>query len=562
MEELDLHFVRGDPDFGIASEGKFISDISEIISFVSKVKDTVKSINLNNQAAIKEIPEVIGECKQIEKLNISHTGITEIPDFIFTLPNLQNLSCCCSEVHEFPIGVFKAQKLKRLHIRINKDWKMPKEIAAMPDLETLLLDLYTSSDMPNNLGVLKKLKQLIIAAKYTEGDVPDLPSSLAKHPSLKELSYIDPFYRYRKNFNMDTAVKTLSSCHEFNTLKLSGFSVGKGHKALSALKNLKKLALSHLLVDGDIFASVKDLHQLEVLGIWGSEFRINTIPDIFSNMQDLQEFSFAGNIVTQLPPSIYTLSKLKTLAIGSTGVTSIDDKIGDLQNLEKLHVYDCLLEKLPDSVLKLPNLKTLNIEENVFKEADINQIKAKVNSLKQEGKKIELICGDQGYRQMVKKLRVFNIKAADAPVDKELYNKFCQNAVKESPHAIKYVNARNLHKKHYAEICMQAIRRTGSAALLNFVTGEALGRHYFPVCMEGARSPEIGDTFNLIRDDLLSDNEYVQVCIEAALHNKSADFINNINTEAFQKRFKRDIYERICWVAALHNPNTISKIKR
>jgi len=562
MEELDLHFVREDPDFGIASEGKLINDINEIINRIRKVKDTVKAININNQAAVKVIPEIFGECKQLEKLNISHTGITEIPDFIFTLPNLQNLSCCCSEVREFPASVFKAQKLKRLHIRINKDWTMPKEIAAMPDLETLLLDLYTSSEMPNNLGVLKSLKQLIIAAKYTEGDVPDLPSSLAKHPSLKELSYIDPFYRYRKNFNLDTAVKILSSCSVFETLKLSGFSVGKGHKALSSFKNLKKLALSHLLIDGDIFASIKDLRKLEVLGIWGSEFKISEIPDMFSNMPDLQEFSFAGNIVTDIPPSIYTLSKLKTFAIGSTGVASIDDKIGNLQCLEKLHVYDSLLEKLPDAVLKLPNLKTLNIEENIFREAEINQIKAKVNALKQQGRKIELICGDQGYRQMVKKLRVINIKAAKNPIDKDLYCKFCQNAIRENPHAIKYVNGNNLHKRHYAEICIQAIRKTSSSALLEFITPEALSRHYFPVCMEAARSSEIGDTFHLIRDKLLSDNEFIQVCLEAALHNKSADFIDNINTDAFQKRFKRDIYERICWVAALHNPSTISKIKR
>jgi hypothetical protein len=78
--------------------------------------------------------------------------------------------------------------------------------------------------------------------------------------------------------------------------------------------------------------------------------------------------------------------------------------------------------------------------------------------------------------------------------------------------------------------------------------------------MEAAGCPDIARNFKLIRDDLLTDNEYIQVCLKAALHNESANFLANFNNEAFNKRFSRKVYEHICWVTVLHNPQSILKM--
>jgi len=59
-----------------------------------------------------------------------------------------------------------------------------------------------------------------------------------------------------------------------------------------------------------------------------------------------------------------------------------------------------------------------------------------------------------------------------------------------------------------------------------------------------------------VRDDFLKDNEYIQVCIEAALRNVYPEFLIHVN----HKRLKREDYERVCWVAILHLPSTISKM--
>jgi Leucine-rich repeat (LRR) protein len=558
MTELDLHWTAEDPDLGIPSEGVCCKDISEIIERIREVKDTVKKINLNNQLSLTEVPAVLGECTQLEELNISHTKLTEIPEYIFTLPNLRVLSCCCNALFQFPKNIFKAEKLEKLHIRINKEWAFPAEVCSLQNLKILTADLYSHSALPENMGSLQNLEELTLVTKYDEGDVPSLPESFRRHDALKKLTINDPFYRKRKNFDLASAAQTLSSCNEIEFIKLSGVAVGYGHQHLSSLTRLKELELRHLLVEGNIFDSISCLHNLEKLDIWGSEFRITEIPDIFGSMKQLRSFSFAGNIVLELPPSIYELDNLVSLEIGSTGISVIDEKIINLKNLTNLQLYDNILEKLPNSVFSLPRLKILNIEENIFNSGSIAAIREKLKALAAKGQRIQFLFEGQGHRQMVKKLRALkNIEKMDTPV----YARYCQNAVFENPYAIKYIDKLKLHNtKFYQDICIAAVKKTCSA--MENIDIDTLGKSsYFSVCMEAAGSHDIGNAFNLIKKELLADNEYIQVCVKAALHNKSPIFLDNFNSEYFNKHFSREIYERLCWIAVLHYPPVISKME-
>jgi len=558
MEELDLHWTVEEPDLGIAAEGVYCKDFNEVAAHIAKAKDTVKTINLNNQPGLTEIPPVLGDCTLIEELNISHTKLNIIPGFLFDLPNLRVFSCCCSFLSQFPKGISNLKKLEKLHIRINKDWAFPEEICSLQNLKTLTVDLYNPAALPDSFGDLQNLEELTLTTKYNEGDIPPLPKTISKLGALKKLYINDPFYKNRKSFDLAAAAKALSSCGEFKTLKLSGIAVGEGHKGLSKLTGLNELELRHVVTEGDVFKSIAPLSKLEKLDIWGSEFKITEIPDIFDNMKELRFFSVAGNMILTLPPSIYNLEKLVSLEIGSTGISVLDEKIANLQNLENLQIYDNILEKLPDSIFKLPRLKILNIEENAFSQREIAAIQEKINSLAAKGQKIQFLFEKQGQRQMVKKLRTL---ANIDKMDTALYAKYCYSAVLENPYAIKYIDKSKLkNTKLYTEICIAAVKKTCFA--LENVDLETLDKsHYFYVCMEAACSPDIGNAFNLIKDDLLADDEYIQVCIAAALHNKSAAFLDFFNRESFTKRFSRGIYERVCWVAVLHYPPVIVKME-
>jgi len=552
-DELDLHWKDSDPDLGIASEGVLCKDMDDIILRISEVKDTVKKIKLDNQHAFNEVPAVLGECKLLEELNISHTNITKIPDFLFTLPNLHSLSLCCRDLIGFPRGISKAEKLTHLHLRINKNWTLPDVITSLKNLKTLFVDLYSDAELPKKLGVLTNLEELHLAIKYDEGVVPFLPDSLGKHPVLRKVSINDPFYKKRKVFDLEHAAQILSSCPKLESLILSGLSVGKGHQNLSRLTGLKELELRHLLVEGNIFDSTAKLHKLEKLDIWGSEFKIAELPDTFENFKELRGFSLAGNFINELPPSIYNLANLTSLEIGSTGITALDEKIGDLKNLERLHAYDNLLEKLPDAIFTLPRLELLNIEENFFRQEEIAAIKEKLDE-----KKIEFLYDGQGHRQYVKKLRALkNIDKMDI-ID---YYKLCVNAMNENMNAFKYVNKEKLQgSRYYAQLCVAAARKNYSA--LETIDPKMLEKsHYFLICAEAVKNRESGQIIKLIKDNFLTDEECIRICIEAAINNSYADFLDCLNGSSFMKRFSREIYERICWIAILHYPPTFSKMQ-
>jgi Leucine-rich repeat (LRR) protein len=493
QEELDLHWQSADDFFEIESDGILCKDMNDIVERISKVKDTVKKLNLNNQHALTEIPDIIKECKLIEELNISHTKINNIPDFVFALPALRVLSCCCKEVPSPPAGLAKAVKLEKLHIRINESWGFPKEISSLSELKILLIDIYSPSAFLKDLKNLNKLETLSLSIKYDKGAALNLPDSFLNHPTLKSFNMVDNVYKNYKLLDFDQTARVLSSCKALESLTLSCFTIKK-HNELAKISQLKRLELRHLLVDGNIFDSISSLQNLEKLGIMGSEFKITELPDIFGNLKGLGFFSFAGNFIRKLPPSLFTLSNLATLEIGATGISAIDDKIGDMKNLTTLHIYDNMLEKLPNSIFTLPKLAVLNIEENFFKHQDITAIKQKISAMHKSGQKIEFICSGQGHRLPVKKLRTLNFFES---INSEVYYKYCMAAVSEKPNALKY-----------------------------------------------------------IKDSFLKDNEYIQVCLEAALRNSYADFLININ----HKRLKREDYERICWAAILHLPSTISKM--
>jgi Leucine-rich repeat (LRR) protein len=554
METLALHWKDEDPDLGIASEGVYCEDINDIIGRIEIVKNTVTKIILNNQPAFTRIPEILQECEQLEILDISYTPIIKIPEFLFSLPNLQTLSCCCSSLLEPPTGFSKATKLENLHIQINRGWTFPEEIASMQNLSVLAVDLFTYAALPEDLGSLDHLHTLSLSIKYDKGDIPSLPGSFNGHPVFNKLIINDTFYRKRKNFDLELAAGILSSCPNFEVLKLSGISVGIGHQNLSLLTGIKELELRHLIVEDNIFDSLAGLHNLEKLDIWGSEFKITKMPDIFYNINKLQKFSFAGNMILDLPPSIYELKQLKILEIGSTGISSLDENIVNLENLERLHIYDSILDKLPSGVFTLPNLKVLNIDENIFTASTITAIKETLDALAQQDKIIEFSHDGQGHRQMVKRLRALrNIDTMELMT----YAKHCLNAINENPWALKYVNKNKIQGSIlYAELCLAAAKK--NCSVLEIIDTRLLAKgHYYFICKEAAKNQDIGNTFKNIKDEFLTDDEYILVCIEAALQNKSKDFLSYLN----MGRLSREIYERISWVAVMNCPQAISKME-
>lgn len=563
ITELDLHFQSEDPDMGLPNEGVCCDGMDDIIRRITEVKDTVKKINLNGQEELTEIPAVLSECVLLEELDLSYTNITHIPESVFSLPELRSLSINCSDLTCFPLGIFKAQKLEHLFINIKEGWDFPDEITSLKELKTLKIYIHSAIALSENMGALKKLEDLDLFYWSKGGGIQCLPSSFSEHPSLKKVE-IGAYFIEHKPFDLDMTANILASCPKLECLTLDCLSVGKTHQSLSLLSSLKELELRHLEVEGNPLESIATLSKLEKLLIYGSSFKLTELPDIFNNLPELCEFSFAGNFIPSLPPSFYNLEKLKILEVYGTGITSLKEKIGQLKNLEKICLYDNMLETLPDAVFDLPHLKHLNIMQNNFKRKEIARIRKR---LKEKGQGFEFYGNGQGLYIKVKKFR--SIKYSDIKEEirkknskwengkieyeaKKVYEKNCKDALDDNPNAIQYVNTEPFGHLDYFELCKIAVKESSNA--LKYVDAEKLRNYYCNICIEAAKRTGIKSAFEYVRDDLLEYDQYVKVCIEAALRECAGSFLESVNYE----RLNREDYERICWVAVISSPSSIS----
>jgi len=459
------------------------------------------------------------------------------------------------------------QKTKReLIIRLLEGDEIFQGINTWNMLTSLKLFIHSATNLIEELGTLKNLQEfelVIFHGDSLERKTLRLPESFAAHPVLKRVKISSIFSGSKQQpFDLDQAARIFASCPCFESLSLSNLSVGEGWQNLSLLTGLKELKLEDLSFSGNPFHSIALLHKLEKLTIYKDRYiitsNITELPDIFGNLSELRKFVIANNFVQEIPPSLYSLDKLERLEITGAGVASLDEKIGKLQNLGRLNLSDNMLDKLPEEATGLPRLAALNIARNNFRREEITKIRSRLKPRFKSGEKIQFSTKEQGHEQEVKKLLAMNKTAI---TDEEVYYNQCLAAVGEEPFSVGYIDTERISSLNYGLVCAEAMKKY--CFVLTHINPEKLDRsEYFDNCMTAARGNVgsfyhpigLGPRFQAIRDDLLSDNQYIRVCIETALNNDIIHFHKYLNL----KRLSREDYEHIWWVAILRYPYHLS----
>jgi hypothetical protein len=279
-----------------------------------------------------------------------------------------------------------------------------------------------------------------------------------------------------------------------------------------------------------------------------------------------------GNFFQEIPPSVYCLKNLKQLELAGAGVKTLDGNIGRLENLMYLLVYDNRIETLPESLYTLKKLKRLDLAANNFSRKAIAEIKGKFKAAgkipvknmpfdqddfdafdRYTGEKIQFIADHQGNMQKTKLLRATPLET-DSRGSYDSYIKKCEAAIDERPVAIGFVDTR-IGDYKYFELCERAAKHTGHAIMA--ADAEKLGKRYFSLLRTAIINAEnLCDNFKEIKESLLTDREYIELCILAALQNHYWEFPKKINV----KRLSREAYFRICWAAILHSPLCIGGV--
>ena len=133
---------------------------------------------------------------------------------------------------------------------------------------------------------------------------------------------------------------------------------------------------------------IKDFQSLEELNIKGNRLEsfndgilehknlkkliissngISQLPDL-SSLSNLEYLDCSSNGLLEIPESVFSLLKLKTLDFGyNHNIKSISHKINKLQHLESVNIYGNDIEVLPPKFSQLKNLLLLNVSGNPLK---------------------------------------------------------------------------------------------------------------------------------------------------------------------------------------------------
>jgi Leucine-rich repeat (LRR) protein len=358
--------------------------MTRIIDKIQAEKDTIKKINLSEQYSLTEIPEIIGQCFQLEKLDISFTSISEIPDFIFQLPNLKELNYLgCKKLQNQPKCFSSQQPLEKLSIYIGKHQTIPAEFENLTNLKSLVLS-GELKEIPKSIYNLATIEDLEIF----DTKISIFSTEIEKLSNLKKVSFWQSLFLPSDkpiSLNLEEIFQNLSKCN-----------------------NLKELYLNRNGID-KVPENIQLLSQLQTFS--AKENLLKSYPNSLYKLTNLKELDFGVNQLKEVSKGIGKLTQLKTLRLNSNWKNNLDtknlfDEIDELINLETLELFSCqsvkeipetisklkklkkldldnnLLEKLPKSILSMTQLKILRVSTNRISSEEINELKRHLTTTK------------------------------------------------------------------------------------------------------------------------------------------------------------------------------------
>lgn len=358
--------------------------MKKIIDKIVAEKETIKYINLSEQYSLYELPEIIKECKALEKLTISFTPIREIPNYIFDLPKLKELNFAgCKELRNQVIPFSASQPLEKLSLYANSSNTFFDEIEKLTKLKSLTIS-GKINEIPKSVFNLSSLQELVLF----DTQISTVPIEIGKLKSLKKFSISQAVFLPDDEYmplHLEELFKNLSQCHILKELHLNSNGIKQIPESIKLLKQLEVFsAEDNLIVSYN--KALHDLTKLKVLNLGINQLK--EIPTGIGQLTQLKILKLNSNWqnnfdAKNLFDEIYKLTDLETLELYSCqSIKAIPETISNLNKLKKLDVDNNLIEKLPRSIFNMTHLNTLRISSNKITPKEISEIKTHLTSTK------------------------------------------------------------------------------------------------------------------------------------------------------------------------------------
>lgn len=364
----------------------------------------VKNIEVIGYETLSEIPKNIGDLSDLESLTIRTRIIDSIPDSLFTISALKHLDLSGNKVKNLSEDISKLENLEYLDVSQNQLESIPDVLSKMTSLEDVIVYNNPLKDINEDLA----FKTYPINHVYNEKVESHVPVIYAKNILVLNSSWLEiPFSRICEitiNKKVDTlrvessemvtkllnsgSLHTLSHIKSLDLCWVPWEELGAEGSQAEGMWVKTRNSYSEEAKVKEIPDAIKDFQSLENLNIKGNRLEsfnngilqlknlkkliissnsISQLPDL-SSLSNLEYLDCSSNRLLEIPESIFSLLKLKTLDFGyNHNIKSISDKIHQLQDLESLSLEVNDIEFLPPKFSQLKNLLSLNASGNPLK---------------------------------------------------------------------------------------------------------------------------------------------------------------------------------------------------
>ena len=207
---------------------------SELLKEIGKLTN-LKKLYISVLRMVETLPENFGNLKNLELIDIYHSGLTSLPISFGNLKSLKKLKFSMCGLEQLPETIGNLKNLRYMELSALYSLKtIPKGIGGLVSLKELIISGCSGPrNIPIEIGELKSLEKLSLAGC---SNIQNIPESIGGLTSLRELDLS------RCN-SLNKLPKSIEFLENLENLNLSDCSFGEIDFDLNSLKNLKSLKL-------------------------------------------------------------------------------------------------------------------------------------------------------------------------------------------------------------------------------------------------------------------------------------------------------------------------------
>jgi Leucine-rich repeat (LRR) protein len=292
---------------------------------------------------------------RITKLNLSNYPEVKLPESIFGLDALESLNLSYARnLDTIPPEIERLKNMKMLDLsHAEKIQLLPKEIGNLSNLQKLTIIKRSKITLPKEISNLKCLVELDLWFLDLKNDIIQISEGFE---NLKELK-IAVSSQWHHSSGLQKFIANLNSLERLDIRFI--------HRAwefpdmFQNLNNLQELVLHRLEVTA-LPNSIGSLVNLVTLELDGCN-RLQSLPENFDNLVNLKYLELSETKIQELPVTVSALKQLVKLDLSYSSVRIFPDNFVDLINLQELILRGCPISDLPHGFDKLDQLLKLDL---------------------------------------------------------------------------------------------------------------------------------------------------------------------------------------------------------